>query len=58
MDNLVRSVQKHFGQFRFFLTSSRLQDGQVDRQVADLTRWVVAPAGLRLRLPSRRARAA
>jgi hypothetical protein len=57
-DNLVRSVQKHFGQFRFFLTSSRLQDGQVDRQVADLTRWVVAPAGLRLRLPSRRARAA
>jgi Double-GTPase 2 len=58
MDNLVRSVQKHFGQFRFFLTSSRLQDGEVGRQVADLTRWVVAPSGLRLRLPSRRARAA
>lgn len=58
VDNLVRSVQKHFGQFRFFLTSSRLQDGEVDRQVAELTRWVVAPAGLRLRLPSRRARAA
>ena len=58
VDNLVRSVQKHFGQIRFFLTSSRLQDGQVDRQVAELTRWVVAPSGLRLRLPSRRVRTA
>jgi hypothetical protein len=56
--NLVRSAQKYFGQIRFFLTSSRLQDGQVDRQVVELTRWVVAPSGLRLRLPGRRARAA
>ncbi|GAA2207283.1 hypothetical protein GCM10009850_027410 [Nonomuraea monospora] len=48
LDGVVRTMRRHFGEIRFFRTSSWLHDGLIDHSVLDLSGWILAKEGLRV----------
>jgi hypothetical protein len=49
LDGLVRLMRRSFGEVRFFRTSSWLDGDLIDAGVVDLTGWILARDGLRVR---------